>query len=193
MKIAELDKSSFRILGVDDEVTVRELLRNTLTDSGYTNVAVAESGEAALEHLAREYYDLVLLDKNMPGISGLRVLKYIKERYPKCQVIMMTAYGSMESAMEAVELGAHSYITKPFGDLQNIHDRVEAALEKVAIIRYNIEMINRLQLVIYKLKRIQGEPDRKLRQGFSGEAIEKLVEIVDELEQFRRSLGDGYA
>jgi DNA-binding NtrC family response regulator len=193
MRLVELDKSSFRILGVDDELSIRELLENALKSSGYSDVEVVDSGEAALEKLAREHYDLVLLDINMPGISGLKALKEIKEKYPKCQVIMITAYGSMESAMEAIDLGAFSYVTKPFGDIQSIYDRVESALEKVAIVRYNIEMISRLQLIIHKLKLIQGEPEQELRQGHSNEAIERLVEIVTELEQFRISLGDGYA
>ena len=105
--------SGAKILIVDDELIVRESLGGWLERDGHT-VDKAASGEEALEKCANTRYDILLLDIKMEGMSGLDVLKKVKENDPDVSVVMITAYGSIPSAIEAMKSGAHEYLLKPF-------------------------------------------------------------------------------
>jgi two-component system response regulator HydG len=102
-----------RILVVDDELVIRESLHGWLKKSGYV-VDTAEGGSAALAMLEKTRYDLLFLDIMMPVMSGLEVLEVVKEDYPETLVVMITAYGSVETAVEAMKTGAVDYLMKPF-------------------------------------------------------------------------------
>ena len=123
-------KRRVRILIVDDEPVARRLISSVLALRGYSYLEEAETGEAALHMLKEKQYQLVLLDKNMPGIDGIEVLRQGKIIQPSCQFIMITAYGSKETVVEAIELGAHSYLTKPLVNIEEIVQRVESAVEE---------------------------------------------------------------
>lgn len=110
--IAPLGTPAFLILVVDDEVTMRRSLADILRLEGY-RVQMAESGEAAIQRLQSEVYDLILLDLKMPGMDGVEVLRHAVKIAPETQVILLTAHGSLESAIEALRLGAHDYLLKP--------------------------------------------------------------------------------
>ncbi|MBI4354297.1 MAG: response regulator [Candidatus Omnitrophica bacterium] len=101
------------VLVVDDEPKLREVLREFLHSQGFT-VATADSGEAALECFAHSPPTVVLLDVNLPGMDGLSVLKQISARYPATTVIMITGLEEEETMGQAIALGAHDYILKPF-------------------------------------------------------------------------------
>ena len=101
-----------KILIVDDEEASRRTLGEILRLEGY-HVADAANGQAAVEAIENEDYDLMLLDLKMPGMSGLDVLEQVVQILPGCKVIMLTAHGSLESAIEALRHGAHDYISKP--------------------------------------------------------------------------------
>ncbi|MFN2146498.1 MAG: response regulator transcription factor [Anaerolineales bacterium] len=101
-----------RILIVDDERAMRKSLEEILNLEGYQVSSVAD-GKSAIETLETGSFDLMLLDLKMPGVDGLEVLKFASEHAPKCKVIMLTAHGSLESAIEALRQGAHDYILKP--------------------------------------------------------------------------------
>ncbi|MHC1724505.1 MAG: response regulator [Syntrophobacteraceae bacterium] len=100
------------ILVVDDEFSVRESLLVWLKKSGY-RVAGAGSGKEALAMLDQAPFDIVLLDIKMPGMDGIEVLRLIKANYPRTMVVMMTAYASIESAVDAMKAGAGDYLMKP--------------------------------------------------------------------------------
>jgi DNA-binding response OmpR family regulator len=102
-----------KILVVDDDPDLRENLVEVLGDNDFSPFA-AENGEAALETLARETFDLVLLDSVMPGMGGMETLPQIKRQYPKIKIIMMTAFSTVHGAVEAMRGGADDYLTKPF-------------------------------------------------------------------------------
>ena len=106
-------RGRFRILVVDDEFVVRDSLKEWLTDEGF-QVDIAESGAEALEKLDSEAFHLMLLDVKMPGMGGVEVLKRSKERHPELPVVMMTAYATVETAVEAMKSGALEYLMKPF-------------------------------------------------------------------------------
>lgn len=102
-----------RILVVDDELVIRESLAGWLTRDGYY-VSTVSSGEQAIDSLKHNSFDLVLLDIQMDGISGMDVLNIIKEEYPDIDVIMITAFGSVPSAVQAMKSHAFDYLLKPF-------------------------------------------------------------------------------
>jgi two-component system, response regulator, stage 0 sporulation protein F len=101
------------ILVVDDDTEMRALLRDVLQKEGYEVAEAKDGTEAVLALRAREH-DLVLIDKNMPGPSGLDLLPGLRRVCPGSQFIMMTAYGDVPSYMEAVEKGAAEFLFKPF-------------------------------------------------------------------------------
>ena len=102
-----------KILVVDDEVQIREMLRNNLTQMGGFPVQVASGGVEALEKIEKDVFDLVLTDLKMPEMGGMDLLKALKATRPEIMVIIMTAFGSIETAVEAMRAGADDYITKP--------------------------------------------------------------------------------
>ena len=104
---------STKILIVDDELIMRESLRGWLERDGHA-VAAAASGEEALDILATTRFDILLVDIKMEGISGLDVLRHVKENDPDVAVVMITAYGSIPTAIDAMKNGAYDYMLKPF-------------------------------------------------------------------------------
>jgi len=117
-----------RILIVDDQRNMRTTTALVLRQAGY-QVGEAESGEAALTQLLTEPVDLVLTDLKMEGMDGIAVLRGALEISPSTQVIVMTGYGTVESAVEAMQKGAYDYLSKPFKESELLV-RVERALEK---------------------------------------------------------------
>lgn len=117
-----------RILVVDDEASIRRFLKDLFTGEGY-RVVVVDSGEAALAEIAKETFDLALVDLQMPGIGGIEVVKALAKRSPDTAIIVLTAHGSLETSIEALRHGAHDYLLKPTeaGDLR---ESVRVALRK---------------------------------------------------------------
>ena len=121
-------RQSPRILIVDDQRNMRSTTALVLRQEGY-DVAEAESGEAALSRLLAEPFDVVLTDLKMAPLDGLDVLRGALEISPSTQVIVMTGYGTVETAVSAMKQGAHDYISKPFKESELLM-RVQRALEK---------------------------------------------------------------
>jgi two-component system response regulator AtoC len=120
----ELDVGFSRVLVVDDEEPVRHMLRLILEREGF-RVAEADSGEAALEVLAREPVDVMLSDVRMPGIGGLGLVERASESFEDLTIVVMSAFGSVALALDAMKKGAYDYISKPFKQ-----DEVVLALRK---------------------------------------------------------------
>ncbi|MDD5746474.1 MAG: sigma-54 dependent transcriptional regulator [Candidatus Omnitrophica bacterium] len=115
------------ILISDDEPLTRKSLQEFLRYQGYT-VTTAEDGMEAWEIMQRHSVDIVMADVKMPRLGGMDLLRKVKETYPQTQVVLMSAYGKIENAVEAMRLGACDYITKPFEDAQ-----VKALIEKIEL------------------------------------------------------------
>ncbi|MCH8286084.1 sigma-54-dependent Fis family transcriptional regulator, partial [candidate division KSB1 bacterium] len=114
-----------KILVIDDDSLMRDFLLETLTRMKL-KVTTAKNGKSGIEEFKKERYDLVISDIRMPDISGMEVLKHVKTAQPDTTVIMMTAYGTIDNAVEAMKHGAFDYITKPFSA-----DSIEIAVNKV--------------------------------------------------------------
>ena len=100
------------ILIVDDKANIRMVLKGILENSGY-NVSEADNGKSALTEIEKYLPDIVLTDLKMDEIDGIGLTRKIKQKYPSLPVIIMTAYGSISSAVDAIKSGGYDYITKP--------------------------------------------------------------------------------
>jgi two-component system response regulator HydG len=131
------------VLVADDDPGLRESLERTLTRDGY-RVVVASDGRAALERLQAGGVDLVLSDLRMPGLSGLEVLRAVKAMAPDVDVILLTAFGTIEEAVKAMKEGAYDFLTKPFqrAQLQRV---IRQALERRDLIQQNRTLQQQLE------------------------------------------------
>ncbi len=119
-----------KILIVDDDETVRLSYRRSLAD-GPWNVTAAQNGEEALQAMQSDPSDVVLLDLRMPGPDGISVLGTIKRKWPDSEVVVITGYPSLDTAITAVRLGASDYVVKPIGP-QEIVDLATTAMARKA-------------------------------------------------------------
>ncbi|MDH3444807.1 MAG: response regulator, partial [Deltaproteobacteria bacterium] len=122
-----MDENKPHILIVDDEIGPRESLKIILNP--YYNVHIADRGAEAMDMLQKFPVDLVTLDLQMPGMTGISVLEKVKQHDPDIEAIIITGYGSLDTALEGLRLGAFDYISKPF-DVHNILTLVERGLER---------------------------------------------------------------
>ncbi|UVT18620.1 MAG: sigma-54-dependent Fis family transcriptional regulator [Nitrospira sp.] len=180
------------ILVVDDDADMRELAHDMLKDRGH-QVAMAGSGEEALKRLAEEDYAVVLTDLRMKGMEGLELLAQIKRRDPDISVILMTAFGSVETAVEAMKHGASDYLTKPVrkDELIRVVERVirEASLRReVSRLRkevrkeYSFHQIlgksKAIQMVFDLIRRVADSPTNVLITGESGTGKELVAKAI---------------
>jgi DNA-binding NtrC family response regulator len=122
-------KRGARVLFVDDEEAIRRLFETYLSGEGFDVRGAARLSEA-LEELARDAPEVVVVDKNLPDGSGLEVLHTCRTSYPDVEVIVLTGYPSLESAIDALRLGAFDYIIKPVLDLDLVSQKLRRALER---------------------------------------------------------------
>ncbi|MFZ4737446.1 MAG: HD domain-containing phosphohydrolase [Bradymonadia bacterium] len=136
-----------RVLVVDDEPTIREILCDFLRMEGFV-VHDAPNGRAALEALAERPYNLVISDLKMPEMGGLELLQAVRVQHPELVVVLMTGYGTVETALHAMKIGAFDYVLKPFKVEEVVHT-VQRALEQQRLTQENIAL--KASLSLYKL------------------------------------------
>lgn len=124
-----------RILFVDDEESIRNLVKRILQMAQY-EVDLAANGEEAIKKVSENSYDVVITDLMMEKVDGLEVLKKVKDISPNTEVIVITAYGTVETAMKAINLGAYDYTTKPF-DIGKLNLLVARCIEKQKLVKEN--------------------------------------------------------
>lgn len=152
-----------KILVVDDEEVTRLSLAEILSLEGY-QVASASSGEEALQKLEKETFDLVLADLVMKEVDGLQVMEAAKKLSPDTVVIMLTAYGTLESAIQAMRQGAYDYLIKPCG-AQEIVASVESGLGKQQQERRRQELVSRVEEMLRALKAEEDETPTSASRG----------------------------
>jgi two-component system nitrogen regulation response regulator GlnG len=183
---------SARILVADDEDNLRWVLEKGLRQAGY-EVTCVEDGDAVLRAFAVEPFDLAFLDVRMPGMNGLDVLQRLRERHPEAQVVVMTAHGTMDTAIQAMQRGAYDYLAKPF-DLDELVLLAERALEarrltqEVAQLKSGLTEVwefgaligrhPRMQDVYKTIGRIAGSDVTVLLRGDSGTGKELVARAV---------------
>jgi len=144
--------SKGQILVVDDEGAQREILRTILTSEGY-RVETADSGAEALQKSGRTRFDLVLTDLRMPGVDGLSLVGQLTREDPPTLVILMTAFGSRDSAEQALKQGAFDYLTKPL-ERDDLLLTIDRAFERMRLIQENRLLRQQLE----ELDILQTEP-----------------------------------
>ena len=117
-----------KILLVDDEAVFTTNMGKLLTNRGY-KVTAANSGDAAIQALEKENFDVVVLDLKMPGMDGLATLKEIKKLGLFTETLILTGHGSIDTALEAIKLGAYDYLTKPC-EIDDLVGKIEGAWQK---------------------------------------------------------------
>ncbi|PYM65421.1 MAG: two-component system response regulator [Candidatus Rokuibacteriota bacterium] len=181
-----------RILVADDEPSIRWLLERLLRQAGHA-VTVVEDGETALARASTEAFDLAFLDVRMPGLDGLEVLSRLRTEVPETAVIVMTAHGSVRSAVEAMQRGAYDYLTKPF-DNDEVRLLVERAQGARALAREVVELRTgrdevwefgalvgksaKMQEVYKTIGRIAGTDVTVLLRGESGTGKEVVARVI---------------
>ena len=131
-----MSRERTRILIVDDEEIVRESLSAWLEKDGYTLVT-APDGETALERVKGERWSILLVDLKMPGIDGLQVLEQARALQPEAAAVIMTAYATVDTAVEAMKLGAYDYLVKPF-DPEELSLMIQKIVTQQALVRENV-------------------------------------------------------
>jgi DNA-binding response OmpR family regulator len=139
------------VLVVDDEGAIRYSVSKTLQRVGYT-VSEAASGEEALDAMKKDRYDVVLTDIRMPGLTGVELLKRIKEVAPDAIVILMTGYASLGTAVEALRLGAHDYLIKPSSS-QDIRQSVARGVERARNLKRRRALLDAIRSNVSELTR----------------------------------------
>jgi len=162
------ETSGFRVLVADDDHALRTSLERVLIQAGYA-VGGAESGRQALELLRQTSFEVAVVDLVLPDMEGLELLKEIRLIQPDTEVIVATAYGSIESAVEAMRWGAYDYLTKPFQTAELL-TTVGKAMEKIALRRENQQL--RAQLSQQTINRILVGSSPAIVQ------VKKLIEQV---------------
>ncbi len=193
------DEFRIRFLIVDDEQSIRKLCATIGASLGF-DCAEAESAEAALVYLETESPDIVLVDRRLPDMSGDDLLRRIKAILPRTEVAIITGHGSIESAVEAMKLGAYDYITKPFGagQLKLVLQRMKEKVRLVAENEYLRDMVSseqevnaidgssaKIQDVLRMVSRLKDTRTPVLITGESGTGKELVARAI----HFRGSLG----
>jgi DNA-binding NtrC family response regulator len=173
--------SEIRVLVVDDDNDMRATLDDYISRMGVKVRTAGDVPEAQrLIHSESIPFDLVLTDLRIPGGSGLDVLKAAHVRTPESLVTIITGYASLETAMEAIRLGAHSYITKPF-TLDEIGVQVRNMIERVSLSKENARLSVRLQELYELVNRLQSERTELIRM--QDDVRKELQENTKKLDQ----------
>jgi DNA-binding NtrC family response regulator len=181
-----------RILVVEDDETLRRVTQLQLEKKGYSTSAAADALQA-LKILENEYQDLVLSDLHLPGMSGLELLKRIRATYPETEVVMITAFGTVVTAVEAMKFGAYDYVTKPIHlyELSALVDRVferVQLIEEIHLLRKNLDEKYGFENIIGRSKAFLRVLDQAARvapsdatvliQGETGTGKEALAKAI---------------
>jgi two-component system response regulator PilR (NtrC family) len=181
-----------RILVVDDEESIREFLEIMLKKEGF-EITLAEDGAMAKDVLAKKTFDMIISDLQMPNMNGIELLKHVKETSPDTVFMMITAFGTTETAVEAMKMGAYDYITKPFkidevrlnisNALRSKNLEVEnRSLKKELVKEYSFQNIignsQAMHLIFDLIKRVSQAPTNILVTGESGTGKEVVAKAI---------------
>lgn len=183
-----MDNETANVLVVDDEGAIRYSVSKTLQRVGY-NVNEAASGEEALDIMKKNHFDVVLTDIRMPGLTGVELLRRIKDVAPDAIVILMTGYASLGTAVEALRLGAHDYLIKPSSS-QDIRQSVARGVERSRNLKRRRALLDAIRSNVSELTR--GDADA-LSANFdeidSDVMPQRIIEPVEEPVSNNMTLG----
>ncbi|MFZ2448140.1 MAG: response regulator [Syntrophobacteraceae bacterium] len=159
-----------RVLVADDDDIFLEILAEAVQDAGGEATLVPD-GQAALDQLARARFDILITDLNMPRVDGLALLRQVRALHPHVLGILITGFGSLESAIEALRLGVYDYIQKPFM-VEQIAVTIRNAIERVSIFKERSVLLEKIENLHKKLCLVEGKryPEHEI-YDISGQSI----------------------
>jgi len=169
-------ESPVKILIVDDDEICREILRDSIEQPG-VEVTLAGDGMEGLEKLAAGPLDILITDINMPRMDGLTLLREAKQRYPHILTIIITGYGSLESAIEAIRQGTYDYMQKPF-KIEELAVTTRNAVEKVKMLKDKQQILEELEAAHRRLREME-EEQRLLREANNAETAERPAMVLN--------------
>jgi putative nucleotidyltransferase with HDIG domain len=176
----DIMKENYRILIADDNESLCQVLEELLIEEGY-DVTIAHRGDDALVELQRQPHHLALIDIRMPGLNGMEVLQEIKTTFPGTDVIIITSHASVDSVVEALRLGAHDYMIKPFDDLDIVSHVVRRSITKRRLQDENEKLYGELKANNIKLE----ESVKRLSSlNNTSKALHSFLELDDLLKSF---------
>ncbi|TFG37853.1 MAG: sigma-54-dependent Fis family transcriptional regulator, partial [Syntrophobacterales bacterium] len=187
---------NLNMLVVEDGQSQREMLRDFLEQEGHV-IEEAENGDVAIKKVLDGHFDFILLDYKMPGMDGMEVLRKVKGINPEIDIVMMTAYGTIETAVDAMKAGAVDYITKPV-DLDELLILIDRISERRTLIRENeilreklwkkgittdqiIYQNPKMEELINMVARVSGSRATVLIQGESGTGKELFARLIHKM------------
>jgi DNA-binding NtrC family response regulator len=188
-----MDKRDFRILVVDDDEIVRDVVGSLLARDGYA-VVTAKGGRDAVEILDRESFMMVITDLSMPEIGGMEVLKHAIKRDQDLCVVILTAYGTLDTTLEAMREGAYDYVTKPFKG-QEILMIAGRSFERTGLLRENRELRANLKElflnadVLNAIRPFGKDNGAKDWASFAGRLVETGILTADEIRFIKERTG----
>jgi DNA-binding NtrC family response regulator len=160
--------SAIQLLIVDDDDELRQALARRFRRQGMT-VTEAANGAEALAKIEQRRCDVALLDLHMPGMDGLQVLEKLKENHPAVEALMLTAHGSIETAIQAMKTGAYDYLTKPF-HLPELEIHIQKAFEKVQLARRERQWVEQIRYESPRYRLVGSSP-----------AMQKVVQLIEKV------------
>ena len=158
----KVTNQQINILIVDDEKAVADILKDCISDKE-RSITVCYDGLEGIDHIQKNFYDLIIVDLVMPKVGGLDVLKYAKTANPDVLVIIITGYASLETAIMAIKEGAYDYIRKPC-KLEEIRIAVDNAIDKIKLFRENRGLLKEIKDAYHELMLLKKEKkaDKKI-------------------------------
>jgi len=142
---------SFRVLIVDDNREIRTILEEYLREEGYAAEGAGDGNEALAKH-AEVPFDLIITDLNMPGMTGMELIKVISKEESATEFIIITGYASLDTAIEAVKAGAFDYIVKPFR-IEELRVVIKNARDKIMLKKANKQLFDKLRSFYFEISR----------------------------------------
>jgi DNA-binding NtrC family response regulator len=183
--------NDFKILVVDDNRELREILEEYLRGEG-DYVEGANNGKEALERYRDNYYDLIITDLNMPELAGMELIKTVQQENEITEFVIITGYASMDSAVEAIKIGAFDYIVKPFR-MEELKVVVKNVREKVRLKKLNTQLLDTLKSLYDEIERyrqknnddtVNEEPEEAVLESISD--TEKIVKEIKNFEKLKK-------
>jgi DNA-binding NtrC family response regulator len=172
----KLNNETLQILVVEDSKPLREMLAHVLKDDG-SQVDTARDGKEALDKYYGAAYDLIITDLNMPEVTGIELIKKIREQDDLVEFIIITGYATLESAVDAIKAGAFDYIVKPF--------KVEELMVAVRNVKDKIILKKRNKVLVEKLRSFYEEIDRYKYTKVTS-YTDKIIKEIENLNRLRK-------
>ena len=179
-------EGTYKVLVVDDEEVIRLLIHDALMND--FSIAMVDSAEDAVPYMVHHPPDVLLLDKNLPGMSGIDLLRQSKALQPESEVIVITGYASLDSSIEALRLGAYDYLIKPFDDVEIVVEKVRRAGEKKDLARERRELNDQ---VMAANKELRSAHDR-LKKSYI-QTLSSMITALEARDSYTRGHSDRVA